>query len=446
MRILRLLLMALCGAAAAAWAADDLPILVYCCPQTETAPIIDGRLDDPCWQAAPMVGDFTYFDKNELMWVQTFFRVTYDDADVYFAITCDEPTPDKISLIPVARDLSSIFAQEAIEIFLDPGHTHGSLYQLAINAAGSLYDSSPALGSRWNGNIAVATTVGEEAWYMEVGIPWQDLGVQPRPGQIHGFNVCRDRYIGAGREWASWARLVEGGFHDPPRFAHLVLSPTAQQLGALGDEFRKGERTGPIRVFTTEGVEGESYRLLLKAPLKKLEACPVNRLGINFGAPGDRRDDDGMLWLDYPSVGGPSPDIPIQITSEQPEWFIRHSSRIRGDGLKWVGASGARGLTSFTITLDEKAEEDRLYTVALYFIEPDEVKPGMRIFDVALQGQWILKDFDIVREAGRSNQMVVKEFKGVVVRGDLAVTLRPSASANTSTTVLCGIALISEAQ
>ncbi len=168
---------------------------------------------------------------------------------------------------------------------------------------------------------------------------------------------------------------------------------------------------------------------------------PVNRLGINFGAPGDRRDDDGMLWLDYPSVGGPSPDIPIQITSQQPEWFIRHSSRVGGDGLKWVGASGARGLTSFSITLDKKAEEDRLYTVALYFIEPDEVKPGARVFDVALQGRRVLEDFDIIAEARRTNHMIVREFEGISVRGDLTVTLTPSASAKTRDTVLCGIAV-----
>jgi len=173
---------------------------------------------------------------------------------------------------------------------------------------------------------------------------------------------------------------------------------------------------------------------------------PVNRLGINFGAPGDRRAPDGTLWLDYPSVGGPSPDIPIQITSEKPKWFRRHSSRIGGDGLKWVGASGAQGLTSFSITLNKKSEKDRLYTVALYFIEPDEVRPGIRVFDVALQGQRVLKNFDIVREAGRSNQMVVKEFKGVAVRGDLTVTLRPSAAANTSAPILCGILVANEAQ
>lgn len=172
---------------------------------------------------------------------------------------------------------------------------------------------------------------------------------------------------------------------------------------------------------------------------------PVTRVGINLGAPGDRRDDDRMLWLDYPSVGGPSPNIPIQITPEQPAWFRRHSSRIRGDGLKWVAASGAQGLTAVTITLDNDAEEDRLYTVALYFVEPDEVKPGDRVFSVALQGQEVLKDFDIVREAGRRNHVIVKEFEGISVKGDLTVKLRPSASAKTNAPILCGIAVTAEA-
>ncbi|MEZ6045603.1 MAG: PQQ-binding-like beta-propeller repeat protein [Planctomycetaceae bacterium] len=33
----------------------------------------------------------------------------------------------------------------------------------------------------------------------------------------------------------------------------------------------------------------------------------VRSVGINFGAPGDRRDAEGTLWLDYPEIGGPSP-------------------------------------------------------------------------------------------------------------------------------------------
>ena len=36
---------------------------------------------------------------------------------------------------------------------------------------------------------------------------------------------------------------------------------------------------------------------------------------MNFGAPGDRRSPDGTLWLEYPSVGGKSPDVPIYLWS-----------------------------------------------------------------------------------------------------------------------------------
>ena len=36
---------------------------------------------------------------------------------------------------------------------------------------------------------------------------------------------------------------------------------------------------------------------------------PIKHLGINFGAPGDRRDEQGQLWLEYPIIAGASPNI-----------------------------------------------------------------------------------------------------------------------------------------
>jgi hypothetical protein len=46
----------------------------------------------------------------------------------------------------------------------------------------------------------------------------------------------------------TWAK-VQGGFHDPERFAHVVLSGTPEMIGKLSAEFRKGGRTGPITVL-----------------------------------------------------------------------------------------------------------------------------------------------------------------------------------------------------
>src|SRR5262249_38452666 len=48
---------------------------------------------------------------------------------------------------------------------------------------------------------------------------------------------------------------------------------------------------------------------------------PVRRVGINFGAPGDRKADDSTLWLEYPSVGGASPVVNVRVKNDPIEYF-----------------------------------------------------------------------------------------------------------------------------
>jgi len=154
---------------------------------------------------------------------------------------------------------------------------------------------------------------------------------------------------------------------------------------------------------------------------------PVKRVGLNFGAPGDRRAKNGTFWLDYPSVGGPSPDIPVETVPKSPKWFRYHSSRINGKGLKWVAASGVEGLRSLTITLVPGGKENRDYTVRLYFAEPDrEGEPGERIFAVSLQGRPVLEKFDLFRAAGGAHRSLVREFRDIKVKDVLTVDLVPA--------------------
>jgi uncharacterized protein YceH (UPF0502 family) len=61
------------------------------------------------------------------------------------------------------------------------------------------------------------------------------------------------------------------GFHDPERFAHLVLSGTPEMIGHLSQEFRKGGRTGPITVFSAEGFAQTSYARLAEAAFAEVE-------------------------------------------------------------------------------------------------------------------------------------------------------------------------------
>jgi len=119
------------------------------------------------------------------------------------------------------------------------------------------------------------------------------------------------------------------------------------------------------------------------------------------------------------------------------ERFRRHSTRIGGTGIAWVSASGVKGLTSLTLTLDKAAKEPQPYTVRLHFVEPDGLSPGQRLFDVSLQGQEILKDFDISREAGGPDRALVKEFT-VAASADLKLKFTP----RKASTLLCGLEVV----
>jgi len=246
---------------------------------------------------------------------------------------------------------------------------------------------------------------------------------------------------------------------------------------------------------------------------------PIRRIGINLGAPGDRMADNGTLWLDYPSLGGPSPDPPLRVTPDKPEWFCHHSSwivegerverraleqeqakssptahstlhappstalaaapstlhappstlaaaaRSHALTLPWVAASGAKGLRSLTLTLSGPGRwmptpadghgrwllglipnipVVRAYTVRLHFVEPGDAAPGERIFDVAIQGQRVLRDLDIARDAGGPRRALVREFRGIQVGADLVITLTPARSAPNQQPVLCGIEAVAE--
>ncbi len=169
----------------------------------------------------------------------------------------------------------------------------------------------------------------------------------------------------------------------------------------------------------------------------------VKRVGLNFGAPGDRRADDGTLWLEYPSVAGTSPAVKVKTVPTLPEMFRRHPSQVAGP-YPWVTSSGARGINEVSINLGPEAKTPRTYTVRLFFAEPDKVSPGQRLFDVTLQGRLVLKDFDIIKEAGGPFRSLIKEFEGIVARDTLTVRLAPSSRAEVRAAILCGLELIEE--
>lgn len=171
---------------------------------------------------------------------------------------------------------------------------------------------------------------------------------------------------------------------------------------------------------------------------------PIRRMGVNLGAPGARRADDGTLWLEHPASGAPGPDVPVRVEPRRVQWFRKHSSRIVSGSRPWVAASGAKGIERLEVVLARRQQEPRKYTVRLHFAEPDAVQVGDRVFDVSLQGQRVLAGFDVMKEAGGQDRGIVKEFRGVTVKDLLTVELAPAESAPVRAPVLCGVEVVAD--
>jgi hypothetical protein len=156
---------------------------------------------------------------------------------------------------------------------------------------------------------------------------------------------------------------------------------------------------------------------------------PVERLAINLGAAGDRRDSGGKLWLGYPRASG---SLVLQFkldTAFTPggSYVARSASYtpISGTEEPWLFASAARGLTRCAIPLLGPNDGLALYRVRLGFTDPDNDRPGARVFDVKLQGKTVLEALDIAAEAGGRDKATVREFPGIEVAGKLVIELVP---------------------
>ena len=182
---------------------------------------------------------------------------------------------------------------------------------------------------------------------------------------------------------------------------------------------------------------------------------PVRQLAMNFGAPGDRRDQTGKLWLSWPRPSdnprNKSTDkTGLALTFDLKTTFAAGGGFVSHDGdatvtdspeLTWVTSSGGRGLTRFSIPLlgaDDTPEE---YTVRLHFAPAPGSETESQLCSVAIQDKRVLKSLDVPAE---KKPRVVREFSGIQVTNNLVVELAPASGTTESLRlpIVCGIEVI----
>ncbi len=195
-------------------------------------PKIDGVLDDPVWQEAPLeLGEWLTYNPlyGDKMAQQTKVWISHDESNLYFAFHCLDSEPEKIKTSISRRD--TIFNDDWVGMSFDAMGNGQSAYEMLVNPSGVQVDMLYSASS--NEDTApdwVWESVGkrtEDGYIVEIRLPFKSIrfksGKDVRMGVIFFRRVSR---LGMSCSWP----------HLPPgkswlmRHAPLLLRDIKQPL------------------------------------------------------------------------------------------------------------------------------------------------------------------------------------------------------------------------
>jgi hypothetical protein len=242
--------------------------------RVETPPVLDGRIDDEAWAAAPAISEFVQHEPlegqppNE----RTEVFIVFDGAAVYVGARMLDRTASGILLGENRRDAEPRDA-DALLILLDTYHDRQNAYVFGTTPAGIEYDGqvtkdgqgglSAGLRAQagagvgggfnlnWDGSWDVATSIDEHGWSAEFRIPFSTLRYPGGGTQVWGMNIGRT--IRRTNEEVFWApvprqhplfRVSEAGTLEGVETpARRWVSVTPYALSSAHRDFEAGSGT-----------------------------------------------------------------------------------------------------------------------------------------------------------------------------------------------------------
>jgi len=203
--------------------------------------VVDGKLDDRAWQAAPVI-DFVFpWDFQTGAKQKTAARLLWDDDYLYVSYDCEDAD---ITAQFLERD-DPTYRDDAVEIFINANPSQsGSYFGLEMNARAVLYDylayNARYFFKRFNmQGVKLATSIQgtlnmsgdkDQGWSLEVAIPWinfEEIAKRPAPGAVWRANLNRWDGVEPNRRLSMWSDPLQKTPqpHVPERFGELVFAP-----------------------------------------------------------------------------------------------------------------------------------------------------------------------------------------------------------------------------
>jgi hypothetical protein len=218
---------------------------------------LDGRLDEPAWQAADSIANLVTIEPIEdtVPAGQTIVKVLASPTELVIGIVCRDTNPNGIVSYSMTRDEwwvhedSTLVAEDHITVILDPFQDERTGYVFAVNPSGARFDGLVSaqgedVNSSWDAVWEAKTARDERGWSVEIRIPIRSLSFNPGLASW-GFNVERrvqrlqetSRWTGINRDYAIFQTSQAGLLTGLPQFnlgAGLSVRP-AMVLKAARD-------------------------------------------------------------------------------------------------------------------------------------------------------------------------------------------------------------------
>ena len=181
-------------------------------------PMLDGKLDDSCWAADKAISAFVIHRGKSRPNGNTRAWVAHDDANLYVAFHC--PHARNASLLTKARRHDDrVWLDDSVEVYLCPHLSGVDYFHVCVNSLGVVYDERRR-DMGWDSGARTGAACEDDAWSVELAIPFDNLDIDFETGHAWGLNLVRnDRVRGLVLTWSP------GGFHNPHSFGKVRLRP-----------------------------------------------------------------------------------------------------------------------------------------------------------------------------------------------------------------------------
>jgi hypothetical protein len=239
-------------------------------PRFETAPVIDGQLNDAVWQNAAVFGDFLQINPGDNIPPNnpTEVFIGYDSKNFYIAFVAREEK-GKVRATVAKRD--NIFNDDYIGMYIDTFNDQRQAYTFFFNPLGIQADGNFTEGRGEDYSIDIVMeskgTVTEDGYVIEVAIPFKSLRYEAGKNKLWGIHIFR-RVKHNNNELDSWMRnnrSVNSSLNQAGHITGMEGIETTRQL-EINPSFtvsESGRRTrftfdgNPAGRYVNDGIKGE---------------------------------------------------------------------------------------------------------------------------------------------------------------------------------------------